>query len=104
MRIVPKALVERSKLVSEWSKAVRERDGKCVKCGREDGLGAARIDRDGAFDLANGVTLCVTCKGKHYPRKVRLDRERPQRKTLLARIAELEAALREVSGRRLFIE
>ena len=99
MRIVPKALFERSKLVSEWSKAVKGRDGKCVKCGREVGLGAARIDKDGAFELANGMALCVTCKGRHYPRKVRLDRERPQKKTLLARIAELEAALR-ASGRR----
>ena len=92
---VPKGLVGHTKKVSEWSKAVKGRDGKCVKCGREDGIGAARIDKDGGFDLANGVTLCTTCRTSAYARKVRLDRDRPQKKTLLARIAELEAALRE---------
>jgi hypothetical protein len=91
MKKVPKALLEHTKMVSEWSSAVKARDGMCVKCDRQDQLFAVRLDKKDGFQLANGVTLCTTCRTKAYARKVRLDRPKPQKRTLWSRIRELEA-------------
>ena len=46
-----------------WSKAIRLRDGKCVKCGSVRGLHAAHIFPKGSYpllrhNLDNGLTLC----------------------------------------------
>lgn len=82
-----------------WSKAVIERDGKCCDCGR--GLAivgvmhAMRLDRTKPLVPENGVAICGYCRQVRYEKraKVRIRSGRPQRKTLLARIKELEAAL-----------
>jgi len=53
------------KLDIQWSLAVRERDGKCMKCGRRDGLQGAHIfsrrSRSVRWDLDNGIALCMAC-------------------------------------------
>ncbi len=54
-------------LLSEWSKAVRARDGQvCGVCGSEKYLNAHHIlpkERyaDKKLDIINGVSLCPTC-------------------------------------------
>lgn len=71
-----------------WSKAVRERDGKCVMCGATENLDADHIiplatlikkygikNREDArncsalWDINNGVTLCKRCHCKKDNRK-----------------------------------
>ena len=50
-----------------WSKKVRERDGKCKRCGRKPPyqLQAHHIRPRGRsmtrYDLSNGITLCANC-------------------------------------------
>jgi hypothetical protein len=52
---------------TKWSKLVRERDGKCRKCGKQPPyqLQAHHIRPRGRsmtrYDLSNGLTLCVHC-------------------------------------------
>lgn len=55
------------KCSEEWSRAVRLRDGKCMRCGATENLAAhhwivsrARSRRY-RFDLRNGVSLCYGC-------------------------------------------
>lgn len=57
----------RKKQLSDWSKAVRDRDGnKCVVCGRTEHLNAHHLipkERFEEFSLEidNGITVCPTC-------------------------------------------
>lgn len=48
-----------------WSIKIRERDGKCLKCGNTSSLQAAHIlsrkNLNIRFDLENGLTLCIRC-------------------------------------------
>ena len=50
-----------------WSKAVRLRDGRCLLCGKTDGLAAHHyIHTKGSslhhrFNVKNGITLCYAC-------------------------------------------
>lgn len=99
----------------EWSKAVRARDGKCVRCGSTDSLHAHHIKRKSehpelALEVSNGETLCDTChyaehKGEKYGNEAkRVDRRRLVKtiEQLEARVARLEAenkALREEIGK-----
>ena len=47
-----------------WGKLVRERDGKCLVCGRIDTLAAhhyiGRGEKATRFELENGISLCVS--------------------------------------------
>lgn len=50
-----------------WSKAVRLRDGRCLLCGKTDGLNAHHYVQSRARSLThrhnvkNGITLCFAC-------------------------------------------
>lgn len=48
-----------------FSKFVRLRDGKCLRCGRQDGLQChhllTRTYRKVRFDSRNGVSVCFGC-------------------------------------------
>jgi hypothetical protein len=53
-------------VVRKWSKAVRERDGKCMICGTIDNLHAHHIipwrdDESKRLDVDNGITYCSSC-------------------------------------------
>jgi len=73
----------------KWMEAVRDRDGKCQKCGRTDCLESHHVvplsellrqngitNREKArecvalWDLSNGIALCIPCHyslhGRHY--------------------------------------
>lgn len=49
----------------EWSKLVRERDKRCLSCGKRDNLAAhhylRRSVKSTRLLLENGVTLCPSC-------------------------------------------
>jgi hypothetical protein len=52
-----------------WSKAIRNRDKKCIICGSEESLNAHHILsyklwKDIRYDLKNGITLCTKCHAK----------------------------------------
>lgn len=86
--------------LSDWSVAVRARDGVCRKCGTSKDLHAHHVKPkserpDLALDLDNGVTLCYRChKAEHEAgRPVRIRSERPRVKTLMARVKHLEHRL-----------
>jgi 5-methylcytosine-specific restriction endonuclease McrA len=70
MRAKRGTCIERgSKIGLEWTKKVKERDGKCLACGRKEKLHAHHILNfkdfpEKRFDLDNGMTLCVTCHNK----------------------------------------
>lgn len=81
---------------SEWSKAVVQRDGKCVDCGTSDPLHAHHVKPKSLhpelrFDLSNGVAVCPTCHVKrHNAARVPVSRatiRRPFRKTLEKQLA-----------------
>lgn len=55
----------------EWSKAVRERDGKCVDCGSTERLHAHHIvawRKNAAlrYEVSNGVSLCAPCHQQRH--------------------------------------
>lgn len=57
------ARTAKKKSLLDWSKKVRDRDQKCVVCGRTDHLNAHHIlpkenYKEFMFELINGVTLC----------------------------------------------
>lgn len=57
--------------LKEWSRLVRDRDGKCVRCGSLEKLHAHHIKRKSEFpelklSLSNGETLCVGCHAKEH--------------------------------------
>lgn len=59
------------KTLSEWSAAVRARDGCCRKCGSTQALVAHHIEPKSvaphrALDLENGETLCSNCHIEHH--------------------------------------
>lgn len=56
---------------SAWARAVKEKDGACVKCGSEHQLHAHHITpvsecSDRSKDKSNGVTLCKACHIKFH--------------------------------------
>lgn len=82
---------------TEWSKAVKIRDGKCMKCSSLNNLHAHHIKPKAThpelkYEITNGMTLCYTChKAEHeHNRPIRIRSYTPQRKTLLRKIAELK--------------
>lgn len=99
-----------SKTLLEWSKAVRQRDGKCVRCGSTEELHAHHIKRKSehpelALEVSNGETLCKPChdaehKGERFnSAKARKTQRRTMEKTigqLQARIEQLEAEVFEL--------
>ncbi len=59
------------KNLAEWSKAVRERDGRCLDCGAAFGLVAHHVQPKSThpelkLDLSNGKTLCAICHLQHH--------------------------------------
>lgn len=88
-------------VASEWSKAVVARDGKCEGCGAVEGLHAMRRDKDKPYVPGNGLTICGPCRVRVYAvrkRPVKIKTERPQRRTMMAKIAELEAVVTQLGG------
>lgn len=88
-----------------WSAAVKERDGKCMECGRVEDLHAHHIKPKSThpelkLDVENGKTLCYGChKSEHEKnRPVRVRSEKPNRKTLLMIIKHLESKVATLEG------
>ena len=57
--------------LSDWSEAVRNRDGVCVDCGADQNLHAHHIKLKSEFpelalDLDNGVCVCRSCHAKRH--------------------------------------
>jgi ribosomal protein S27AE len=55
----------------EWSKAVKDRDRECLRCGSTSKLHAHHIERfinhpEKRFDISNGMTLCKACHHKEH--------------------------------------
>jgi len=53
-------------LLSKWSKSVKKRDKKCLRCGARNNLHAHHIKQKHkhprlAFNTNNGATLCDNC-------------------------------------------
>lgn len=91
----------------EWSRQVKARDGKCMHCGRLEDLHAHHIKPKATHpelsgDVANGITLCYRCHKAEHER-TRSPRIRgagkPQRRTLLKRIAQLEGQVASLEAR-----
>ena len=83
--------------LSDWSNAIKSRDGKCIKCGKLDDLHSHHIKPKSMypelmFDLSNGITLCYSCHKKEHEnnRPIRSRGLKPQRKTILKKLAQLE--------------
>lgn len=94
-----------AKILAEWSKAVKERDGKCMECGREEDLHAHHIKPKSThpelkLDIENGITLCYGCHKRAHEnnRAVRIRSNKPQRRTLFKKIAELEEKVSILKG------
>lgn len=94
------------KNLSEWSAAIRARDGACLHCGVTDPLVAHHIvpksERpDLALDMENGQTLCCNCHTKHHNKhpasngrvKATNNRKKPSRAQLMEKLQEQEAAI-----------
>lgn len=84
-KVDPNVRLRASYKSKEWSKAVRQRDGKCVKCGSTKKLHAHHIKpwkghEELRFDVSNGVTLYAACHqeahGFKFPRWVMEDAPR----------------------------
>lgn len=98
--------------IRQWSKEIRDRDGKCLECGRTEDLHAHHIKPRSthpelSFELSNGKTLCYGChKAEHERnRPVRVRSNKPQRNTLarqnaylLLRIEELKREVKLLKG------
>ena len=87
--------------LSDWSNAVKVRDGRCLSCGSYHDLHAHHIKQKSIYpelmlDISNGKTLCYRCHKREHevnrPPRIRGDK-RPQRRTLEARIRYLETML-----------
>jgi len=92
--------------IADWSRAVRERDGRCLDCGATEDLHAHHVlpkstHPELALDLSNGKTLCYRCHKRAHEgvRPIRTRHGRPQRKTLERRVAQLEAENRVLRER-----
>lgn len=85
---------------SEWAKGVIERDGRCRECGGSDSLMASGVGGEG-FVVCRGCYWRVRAKVVK-PKKVEYrpkgEIERWARKTLIRRIHELEAKVKELQG------
>jgi len=86
-----------------WANAVKERDGKCVACGKKEDLHAHHIKPKAShpelmLDIDNGKTLCYAChKLEHEKnRPTRIRSNRPQRRTMEKKIKELEIKIKEL--------
>ena len=84
----------------EWSRSVRARDGKCMKCGREEDLHAHHVlpkstHPELKLDIGNGVTLCYSCHKREHEenRPIRIRSNSPRRGTLQKKISSLESQL-----------
>lgn len=90
--------------IQEWSRSVKERDGKCMKCGKLDDLHAHHVKPKSThpelkYVVENGVTLCYTChKKEHEANRIRVRSARPQRKTLDRKIEMLEGMVAELQS------
>lgn len=89
----------------EWVIAVKNRDGKCLECGKKEDLHAHHIKPKSThpklkLDVGNGKTLCYSCHKKEHEknRPVRIRSEYPQRRTLLKKIEELELEIARLKG------
>ena len=98
------------KNLAEWSRAVRERDEKCRHCGTDQDLHAHHVlpkhsHPDLRLDLSNGITFCYRCQKREHEknRPTRLRTERPRKKTLLKRLAEMESQASQVAALKLRI-
>lgn len=99
-------------LLSDWSRDVKVRDGKCMECSRTEDLHAHHIKPKSThpelkLDLDNGKTLCYRChKAEHEKnRPVRIRSTNPQRRTLLKqnyyllqRVEELKVEISKLKG------
>ena len=89
---------------ASWSKAIKERDGKCMDCGTTESLHAHHIlpkstHPELRLELSNGKTLCYACHKKEHERTrplrpIRDVQRKPQRRTLERRILKLEAQVK----------
>lgn len=85
--------------LAEWSRAVRERDGCCQKCGATKALGAHHIKPKAEFpelrlDVSNGQTLCHNCHMEHhfkYPGKTKKPGVASQNKKLRKEVERLNS-------------
>ena len=91
--------------LSDWSKAVKARDKKCMCCGKESDLHAHHIKHKSThpeliLDIDNGKALCYSCHKLEHEnnRPVRIRSNRPRRKTLNSRIEELEEMYRDIEA------
>jgi len=85
------------KTLVEWSKAIRERDKKCLHCGVDQDLHAHHVlpkhsHPDLRLELSNGITLCYRCHKKEHERKrpVRVRSENPRKTTMQRKMDELQ--------------
>ena len=94
------------KTLEEWSKAVKQRDKKCMECGVTSGLHAHHVlpkstHPELKLALENGRTLCYVCHKRWHEtnRAPRIRSEyKPQRKTLMARLEWLEEEWQRLSA------
>jgi hypothetical protein len=91
--------------LQEWSKAVKERDGRCMECGSLEHLHAHHVlpkstNPELRLEVSNGRTLCYGCHKRWHEqnRPPRLRTNRPQRKTLNRRIEYLEAEVKRLES------
>jgi 5-methylcytosine-specific restriction endonuclease McrA len=83
--------------LSDWSKVVRGRDGRCTNCGTDKALVAHHIfpkstHPERALDPANGLTLCSNCHTEHHKShygKINVEKSKAKRAKKNERIARL---------------
>lgn len=56
-----------------WAKAVKKRDGCCIRCGSKNKLEAHHIEgfsinKKRRYDVTNGITLCAACHDAYHNR------------------------------------
>lgn len=96
--------------LANWSRTVRERDGRCLDCGSVNFLHAHHVlpkctHPDLKLELSNGRTLCYACHKREHERNrpVRPFREqgaiKPRRKTLELKIAALEEQVKVLTAK-----
>lgn len=85
--------------LAQWSKDVRDRDGKCLNCGATEGLHAHHIKPKSRYpelilDFDNGKTLCYVCHKREHEanRAPRIRSAKPNRNTLIAKLERMSAS------------
>jgi hypothetical protein len=97
--------VDNFKTLTEWSAAVRARDGCCRRCGATVALVAHHIKAKSRFPelrlcLGNGETLCSNCHTEHHraehltPKGERDAERKAARRTKLALLRAENSALK----------